>query len=885
MAEACDDLSDLMAGEELSREVECLKAILASDAGLSGEEDHTDTGKNCNSIGSNVATSLEEQASSAVPLDQLLRCNEEVQQSLRKKLKEIDEALRQNRELQTRLVSLATSSKAKLIANSFTLKVFTRSHSYFFQRAQDQPALLGEDDGSGSLFTSRDLAWTPKQEKKLIKGLRRQATDLKIHQLQSKVTGSSQSMKKLKDEIKNISSLPDEELLQDTSEVNWQVIALEEFNNRCLHMDLKLRWENHLHFSINHSEWSKEEDKKLLRLAKEQDYRDWATIAKNLKTNRTAFQCLQRYQQFLNADMINSYNRWSEQEDNALRDAVGKFGYNWAAVSANLGTNRSSQQCLHRWRYSLAPGSKKGRWSEEENDSLRRAVQICGVGNWSRIATMVQTRNAVQCRERWVNVLDASICRGGFTKEEDTKLLEICRQYGDLIPWAEVATKLGNRTDNMCARRWRQLSSTAEVMNQYSKRVKQGALRPHICTKTTKHKRTAIGPEEMEDDLVPSSVKKLLEDKQQTLEKTRLKRRSRQPSMVSSTSSVGTPEESSPMNSTPYPPHQQGVQSSPLNAEESRLPLICSPDGVGHSRSSSLTLSSQQSVSQEVSLSVQEMVLDQIQSACEAIQPAPPCEGVWAQTVPSGGDHLPESPFPPQRGCCSPLSSFQDKMPSELYDSHECSSSLGVVVRALLEMHGSEPSSSDLVSDVGSCQYSHQLPLNITLPPGCQYLSDLQGLPVQESSGNSATPLLGRTPELGRDSCGPSGSNGQATRNPVVTNGPRPPQQLTQQAPSTEAQVQTGEGRLNPELDTRVKRLNAILPGLGRATKLVAEDCEIPAPPVVVCVNPLYASEGFGFLQGSQGVIAPPSLGSNAVPQSAFCHGGSNVTSVPVSLC
>ena len=64
-----------------------------------------------------------------------------------------------------------------------------------------------------------------------------------------------------------------------------------------------------------------------------------------------------------------------------------------------------------------------------------------------------------------------------------------------LIPWAEVAAKLGNRTDNMCARRWKQLSSTAEVMTQYSKRVKQGALRPHTITKTTKHKRTAIVPE------------------------------------------------------------------------------------------------------------------------------------------------------------------------------------------------------------------------------------------------------------------------------------------------------------------------------------------------------------------------------------------------------
>ena len=44
--------------------------------------------------------------------------------------------------LQAKLSALATTSKVKLIANSFTLKVFRRSHSYFFQRAQEQPVSL-----------------------------------------------------------------------------------------------------------------------------------------------------------------------------------------------------------------------------------------------------------------------------------------------------------------------------------------------------------------------------------------------------------------------------------------------------------------------------------------------------------------------------------------------------------------------------------------------------------------------------------------------------------------------------------------------------------------------------------------------------------------------
>ena len=49
MAETCD-LSDLMVEEELSRDVESLKAILASDAG-SNADDHTRGDQNYNLIG------------------------------------------------------------------------------------------------------------------------------------------------------------------------------------------------------------------------------------------------------------------------------------------------------------------------------------------------------------------------------------------------------------------------------------------------------------------------------------------------------------------------------------------------------------------------------------------------------------------------------------------------------------------------------------------------------------------------------------------------------------------------------------------------------------------------------------------------------------------
>ena len=37
-------------------------------------------------------------------------------------------------------------------------------------------------------------------------------------------------------------------------------------------------------------------------------------------------------------------------------------------VATIVGGNRTPQQCLHRWKNSLHPGIKKGRWSPEEDE-------------------------------------------------------------------------------------------------------------------------------------------------------------------------------------------------------------------------------------------------------------------------------------------------------------------------------------------------------------------------------------------------------------------------------------------------------------------------------------------------------------------------------------
>lgn len=60
---------------------------------------------------------------------------------------------------------------------------------------------------------------------------------------------------------------------------------------------------------------------------------------------------------------------------------------------------------------------------------LCEAVKQYGAGNWARVATLVPNRTAVQCRERWVNVLDTNLKKGPWSKAEEDKLIALCSAY------------------------------------------------------------------------------------------------------------------------------------------------------------------------------------------------------------------------------------------------------------------------------------------------------------------------------------------------------------------------------------------------------------------------------------------------------------------------
>jgi hypothetical protein len=148
--------------------------------------------------------------------------------------------------------------------------------------------------------------------------------------------------------------------------------------------------------------------------------------------------------------------RWTKAEDQVLREQVDiqqaqGASRDWCQVALAL-PGRTNKDCRKRWHNSVVEGLKKGQWSKSEDRLLTHGVDRFGF-QWTKVATCVGSRSADQCAKRWQQSLDPRLDRSEWRKAEDSALLAAVERFGR--HWKDIQGQyLPHRSKNCVKNRY-----------------------------------------------------------------------------------------------------------------------------------------------------------------------------------------------------------------------------------------------------------------------------------------------------------------------------------------------------------------------------------------------------------------------------------------------
>ncbi|XP_064112030.1 uncharacterized protein LOC135219304 [Macrobrachium nipponense] len=392
-------------------------------------------------------------------LDSALRLNMALQKRFRDRILALESIFLKNVESQAKLkreIACARTVRASDQKADGTGKLPIRISHFcvpYFKNRGGMPAPMNDDakmkveKGYIDLYITRSRTWLTVERENLDSVVREEwkkqklaSTEMTVRELERKlqrlnpedqeiVKSLEEDITNLKKVIKDLDKMPPMQVIPDRGEkqLDWDRIAARAFDGHRTPDECRLQWENYLHPDINTTPFTEREDIMIQMAVMNLRTKlpDYEKISKDMNTNRTAYQVMQRYVSFIEPALKPC--RWTKKDSDKLLNTVNMLRVGnhipWYQVHQHF-VGFSRVQIQSRWRM-IDPDISKGPFTVEEDFLLIKGLHMFGL-NFDSIVHFMPGRTYPQVRDRYKRTILPSLSVKPWKKEEDAILIKEC---------------------------------------------------------------------------------------------------------------------------------------------------------------------------------------------------------------------------------------------------------------------------------------------------------------------------------------------------------------------------------------------------------------------------------------------------------------------------